>query len=313
MADDVAAIPPQDAVLGYFASLSNWGRWGEEDDAGTLNLLTPERVARAASLVRDGVSISCSRFLAPRPSRYVGYEYVHRMNVSGESAPATGAGVATDWFGLSFHGYEHTHLDSHAHLFWNARMYNGRSASLCTTARGALVGGIEPAVNGILGRGIFFDAPLSRGRPWLQPGEAIGPGELETYFAERHVEPGSGDILWIRTGRDAAESAGQEYDQGADGSPGLSPACLPWLRAKDIALVMSDVATDVRPSPYPDIPDPVHMVAIVAMGLWLADNVNMAKLSEHCQRSQRNEFLSIVAPLALRRATGSPVNPLAVF
>ena len=135
------AVVPEEAVIGYFDNLSNWGRWGSDDEAGTLNLITPERRIRALALARDGVSVSCSRMLAPRPSRWVGFEYTHRMNSSGEAAPEVGSGTASDWFGLSFHGYEHTHLDSHSHVFWNGQMYNGRSAALCTTARGALAGG----------------------------------------------------------------------------------------------------------------------------------------------------------------------------
>jgi kynurenine formamidase len=305
--------PSQDEVLDYFKSLSNWGRWGDDDEAGTLNLITPQRTAHASSLVTEGLSISCSRPLSPKPERYVGYEYTHRMNASGEAAPAHGPGHATDWFGLSFHGFEHTHLDSHSHLFWDGLMYNGRSSKLCTTARGALFGGVEAALNGVIGRGIMFDGPRFRNKPWLEAGDAVMPAELDASFAGQGIDPGPGDILWVRTGRDAAEAAGAAYDQGADGSPGLSAACLPWLREKDIAVVLCDVANDVRPSPYEMVPDPVHLVGIVAMGLWLVDNARMAELARACARTGRYEFLSVIVPLALRRATGSPVNPIAVF
>jgi kynurenine formamidase len=303
----------EDEVLAYFDSCSNWGRWGEDDELGTLNFLTPELVARASSSVSTGQSISCSRFLAPRPSRWIGYEYLHRMNSSGEAAPKVGAGAATDWFGLSFHGFEHTHLDSHSHLFWNGKMYNDRNADLCTTARGALIGGVEPALGGIIGRGLLVDGPLVRDKAWLEPGEGIGPKELDSWFASRGTEPESGDILWLRTGRDAAEAAGQEYDLGFDGSPGLAASCLPWLRAHDISMIVSDVATDVRPTQYEKMPDPVHIVGIVAMGLWVVDNAAMGELSVACSTSGRYEFMSVVVPLALRRATGSPVNPIAIF
>jgi kynurenine formamidase len=304
---------PEEEVIGYFKSLSNWGRWGTDDDAGTLNLITPERTAHATQLVTSGISISCSRTLAPRPSRWVGFEYVHRMNSSGEAAPPQGPGNATDWFGLSFHGYDHTHLDSHSHIFWDQRMYNGRSAKLVTTARGALAGGVEPAMKGIVGRGIFVDAPQLRNKDWLEPGEGILPDELDSWFQARKLAPEPGDTLWVRTGRDAAESSKQPYDQGADGSPGISAACLRWLREKDVAVLVTDVATDVRPSVYRRVPDPVHLVGIVAMGLWIVDNADMGALAATCASTGRYEFLSIIVPLALRRSTGSPVNPIAAF
>ena len=120
-------------------------------------------------------------------------------------------------------------------------------------------------------------------------------------------------MLWVRTGRDVAQRAGHGYDQGDEGSPGLSAACLPWLREKDISMLISDVANDVRPSPYQQLPHPIHIIGIVAMGLWLVDNALLEPLLKECQRTGRYEFLSVVVPLALRRFTGSPVNPVAVF
>jgi kynurenine formamidase len=303
----------EDTVIGYFDELSNWGRWGADDQAGTLNLITDDARARAAGLVREGVSVSCSRMLAPRPSRWVGFEYTHRMNSSGEAAPADGAGTASDWFGLSFHGFEHTHLDAHSHMFWNGQMYNGRSSELCTTARGALAGGVEPALGGIMSRGLLIDGPQVRGKEWLDPGEALYPDDLDRWLSDQSLEAQPGDVLWVRTGRDAAEQAGHGYDQHADGSPGLSPACLPWLRDKDISVLVSDIANDVRPSPYERLGSPIHIIGIVAMGMWLVDNAQLEPLLAECRRTGRYEFMSLIVPLALRRATGSPVNPVAVF
>jgi kynurenine formamidase len=306
-----AATEPE--VLAWMKTLSNWGRWGEEDQAGTLNLITPERRARAAALVTDGTSVSCSRFLAPRPSPWVGFEFTHRMNASGEGAATVGSGVASDWFGLSFHGYDHTHLDAHSHMFWDGKMYNGRDASLCTTARGALAGGVEPAAGGVIGRGVLVDGPAIRDKPWLESGEGLRPGELDEWFSSRGVEVEPGDALYVRTGRFAAEAAGEPYDQGRDGSPGLAADCLPWLRRRDVAVSVCDVAHDVRPAPYPGMATPIHSVGIVAMGMWLVDNAHLEALAAQCRESGRYAFMSVIVPLALRRATGSPVNPIAVF
>jgi kynurenine formamidase len=300
-------------VVGYLTTLSNWNRWGSDDQAGTLNHLSPECRRAAAALVRAGRSISCSRVLAPGPTRHAGTEYLHKMNGSGEAAPERGVAFASDWFAIGFHGFVHTHLDSHAHAFWNGRMYNGVSSAMCTTREGALVGGVEPALGGIFGRGILVDAPALRGVDWLEPGESIHAEDLDDWLESRDVEVRTGDLLWVRTGRDAWERAGHDFDQGEDGSPGLDPDCLPWLHAHDISVVVSDVANDVRPSRVPGIPSPIHTVGLVAMGLWLVDNADLAELAHACQEFDSWEFLSILTPLALQGATGSPINPIAVF
>ena len=295
------AVVPEDAVIGYFDSLSNWGRWGSDDEAGTLNLITPERRIRALALARDGVSVSCSRMLAPRPSRWVGFEYTHRMNSSGEAAPEVGSGTASDWFGLSFHGYEHTHLDSHSHVFWNGQMYNGRSAALCTTARGALAGGVEPALGGILRPRPAHRRPADPRPGMARTGRGAAPGRAgrvaRISVAHRRARRRALGTDRARRG----PRAGHGYDQGDEGSPGLSAACLPWLREKDISMLISDVANDVRPSPYQQLPHPIHIIGIVAMGLWLVDNALLEPLLQECQRTGRYEFLSVVVPLALRR------------
>jgi kynurenine formamidase len=220
--------------------------------------------------------------------------------------------VATDWFAIGFHGFEHTHLDSLSHVFWNRKMYNNKDSSLCTTERGALFGGVEPAFDGIVGRGVLFDAPLLREKDWLEPGEALFPEDFDAWFDHVGVAVRPGDLLWVRTGRDAWEAAGTKLDLGVDGSPGLDPSCLPWLREHDISVLLSDVANDARPCPY-KLGRPVHVVGIVAMGLWLVDNASMGVLAMKAAERNQYEFMSMIAPLALRRATGCPVNPIAVF
>jgi kynurenine formamidase len=296
----------------YLRDLSNWNRWGPDDDRGTLNLLTPDATVSASRLVQSGRAISCSRRLAPRPTTRPGSEYLHKMASSGEGAPAEGEGFGADWFAIGFHGYEHTHLDSHAHLFWNASMYNGVPASQCRTAEGALSGGVEAAFSGIAGRALLFDAPAARGVPHLHPGEAIRARELDEWFAAQSLVPRDGDMLWVRTGRDQVEEAGGSWDQGA-GSPGLDLDCLPWLHQHGISVLLSDVANEVRPSPVAGVSNPLHVIAIVAMGMWLVDNADLGALARECRAERRYAFFSLVTPLALRRATGSPVNPIAMF
>jgi kynurenine formamidase len=296
----------------YLRELSNWGRWGPADQRGTLNFLTPDATASAARLVISGRTVSCSRRLAPRPTTAPGSEYLHKMASSGEGAPAEGEGFGADWFAIGFHGYEHTHLDSHAHVFWDASMYNGVPASQCRTAQGAISGGVEAAFSGIAGRALLFDAAAARGVPHLEPGDVIRAAELDEWFAAQSVAPREGDMLWVRTGRDAVEAAGGNWDQAA-GSPGLDLDCLPWLHRHGISVLLSDVANEVRPSPVPGVSNPLHVIAIVAMGMWLVDNADLGALATACRADRRYAFFSLITPLALRRATGSPVNPIAMF
>lgn len=302
----------EEEVVSYFDTLSNWGRWGADDKRGTLNLVTPESVVAAANLVRRGIPVSCGRPLAPRPTARPGTEFLHNMQASGETAPERGSASASDWFAIGFHGFEHTHLDSHSHVFWNQKMYNNRAASLCTTERGALEGGIEGVFSGFFGRGIFIDVPQLKGKDWLEPSEAITPNDLDEWMSMVSIGSKPGDLLWVRTGRGAWEKAGVAYNLREE-MPGLSPACLPWLREHNISVLLSDVANDMWPSPYESLGWPIHLVGIVAMGLWLVDNAALETLAETCRREARYEFLSTIVPLTIRRATGSPVNPIAVF
>ena len=151
-------IPTQEEVLDYFESLSNWGRWGDDDQLGTLNFLTPDKTLRAASLVREGVTISCARTISFEMAPDVTFPPVHFMVESGEGW-ATGdkltnriAQGSTDYFGMVFHGFTITHIDSPAHFFWEGKMYNGRPAHLVTTHLGATVESVELAQNGIVTR-----------------------------------------------------------------------------------------------------------------------------------------------------------------
>jgi kynurenine formamidase len=290
----------------YFDSLSNWGRWGADDQAGTLNLLTPERLVDAAGLVREGVAISCSRKLKPSTE-----QYLHFMSQSGEAAPESGVALGSDWFGIGCHGFDCTHLDAHSHMFRNGQMYNGRSAALCTTTRGAIAGGVEPAFTGITGRGVLLDGPAALGVDWMEPGQPLMPEDLSRWFELAGVELRSGDILFARFGRDAWEAAGQPTDMHA-GFPGLHASCMPMLREKDISVLVSDLVSDVVPSGS-EIRLPVHCVALVAMGLWLVDNADLGALAAACAERRRYEFYVSMVPIAVARATGCPINPIAIF
>jgi len=161
-------IPTEEDVLGWMTTLSNWGRWGPEDELGTLNLITPEKRVQAGRLVREGISVTCSRLIVPEIAADVtSIPPLHYMMNTGDAAPRRGPGGASDFMGLAFHGLTITHLDSLCHQFWDGQMYNGKPASLVTVQQKATAGDIDKAQHGVVTRGVLLDITHVRGTEWL--------------------------------------------------------------------------------------------------------------------------------------------------
>jgi hypothetical protein len=298
----VGQRPTQDDLVAWMQELSNWGTWGDEDERGTLNTITPEATRRAAGLVRSGEAISCAQpwDVGSTPVRPDPFDY-HVVEVSDRDRPGAEEhrDFASDYVGVRMHSLAVTHLDSLAHASWDNRMYNGFPSSLVDD-RGAGRLGVGSAGQGVVTRGILVDVPRLRGVDGLEPGEGMGVADLDLALAECGVEPEPGDVLLFRAGQPNQRC-------------GPLPEVLPRLREASVAVVGSDTANDVRPSGYPRFPNPFHQVGIVAMGLWVLDAAWLEDLAEACVRHQRWEFLFTMGPLPIRIATGSPVNPIAVF
>jgi kynurenine formamidase len=312
-------VPSENEVIGYVKTLSNWGRWGAEDELGTINLITPAKRAAAARLVRDGVAVTGARPIVTDITPDTTFQFMRFMVDSGEgrdTAPPErvrarrGAG---EFIGMVFHGYTVTHIDTPAHFFWEGKIYNGRSCNLITSREGATVEAIELLHDGVVSRGVLLDVARTRGVSWLGPGEGVMPEDLEA--AERaagvRVEPG--DILVVRTGYYARRRAEGPVNPLEAGSPGPHAALLPWLKERGVAVWGSDTHNDVTPTPYPAMGSPFHIGALVGLGLWLIDNMNLEDIARACAERGRWEFLLTLAPLRLRNVTGSPLNPIALF
>ena len=305
-------------VVAMMRSLSNWGRWGADDQLGTLNLITPAHRRRAASLVSEGVSVSCSRPISTEITADTTVQPLRFMVDSGEGRDTAPPARqlerrgAAEFIGMVFHGYTITHVDTPAHYFWNGQLYNGRSCNLITSREGAQVESVDLLRDGVISRGVLLDIAALRGR-WLAPGEGVTPEDLDA--AERaaglRVEPG--DILLLRTGYYARRRAQGPRHPMKDGSPAAHVACMPWFRERGIAMLGTDTHNDISPPPYPGIGNAVHVVGLVAMGLWLIDNANIEELAQACAARRRWEFMLTIAPLVLLNATGSPVNPIALL
>ena len=177
-------IPNEKEVLEYFNSLSNWNRWGSEDQLGTLNYLSEDKTLQAIRGVKNGKTVSCARTISWDPSPDSQIPPVHYMVESGEGW-ADGNKVSnrtsqasTDYFGLIFHGHTITHMDSLAHFFWNGKAYNNQPSHLVSTSMGATIESIELAKEGIITRGVLVDIPLLKGIQWMERGTGVMPEDI---------------------------------------------------------------------------------------------------------------------------------------
>ncbi len=304
-----------DRMETIYESVKNWGRWGAEDEAGALNLITPERRQAAATEVRVGQAISCSRELPVQPGPDNPHPAMHMMVQAGDDCliPGIGLETALDFVGVAFHGMATTHIDALCHVFVKGMMYNGfRAEDVKST--GAQRNSIMCAGDGITSRGVLLDIPRLRGLPWLEPNDAISPDELEAAEKAAGLAVGEGDVLLVATGRDARRAEKGAWDPVGEGLAGLHPECIPWLHERGVAVIGSDGVSDPLPGNGPEgWPMPVHQCCLVSMGVHLLDNLRLDRLADACASHEQWSFLFQVAPLRVEKGTGSPVNPIAVL
>jgi kynurenine formamidase len=308
-------------VFAYFDTLSNWGRWGDDDQLGTLNHIEPAHKVAAAALVREGITVSCAFEIA---TQYPAGKQQRFMIKTGERlhdphfephgySESDRVATAGEYVGICCHGIDVTHIDALSHMFFDRKMYNGKPAGLVTAVEGATHHAMTALREGIVARGVLLDIPALRGVDYLPPGDAVHPEDLDAAAARQGVQVGPGDVVLLRTGNGhrrapTADPAGhwRQY-------PGWHPACLPWLHERAVAAIGHDGPQDLVPAPYPDLHVPIHAIGIVAMGLWLIDNLDLEALSTTCAGLARYDFCFVLSAMLMQGATGAPVNPLALF
>jgi len=299
-----------------FESLSNWGRWGSDDERGMLNHLLPEHAREAAADVREGLAISLAHDLDLHPTPETPVPAQHHMLAAGDARKESGiAGyeAARDFVGAHVHGLGVTHIDALCHMFVRGRMYNDVPASE-VRSDGARRNTLLALENGIVGRGVLIDLAAGRGVDFIDGSEAISLAELEATATQQGVTVGAGDILMIATGRDARRRSADGALDPADGMVGLHPECLPWLREREIAVLGSDGISDPLPGlGIESWPFPIHQIGITAMGLHLIDNLALGALSAACAERERWTCLFSLGALRVPGATGCPVNPIALL
>ena len=291
-----------------FEKVSNWGRWGPEDERGALNLITDEQRAAAAALVTEGVAVSCALELPKTPAPDNPTPVRHTMIAAGD----VGGFASADYFAMGPHGFATTHLDALCHVFHNGKMYNGFDQSEVTSS-GARRNSIMAGKDGIVSRGVLLDIAALEEVPYLDLDRRIGVSELEAAEEREGVRVSEGDILLVGTGRDARRDEHGPWSPMDEGLAGLAPECIPWTHERGVAVIGCDGITDASPSKTSGWRLPYHEIAIVSMGVHLIDNMQLGRLAAACAERGRWEFLLTVAPLRLDQGTASPVNPIAMF
>ena len=297
-----------DEVKKLYDRISNWGRWGQEDQRGALNYISPQKRASAARLVESGEIVSLSLPLSTQSGPENPQPVQHMMLHAGPPGYAS-----LDFFAIAPHGMAFTHLDALCHVFWQGKMYNGFSEREVGRF-GARRCAIDVTRDGVMSRGVLLDIPRAKKVEWLELREAIYPEDLEAAEKLGNLQVGEGDILLIRTGRHKRRAIKGAWDPRREGLPGLDASCLEWLHARQIAVLGCDAVSDIAPSPYGvEMGLPIHVGTLVIQGIHLIDNADLETLSTVCEKHRRYEFLFSMAPLILERGTASPVNPLALF
>ncbi|HSB41674.1 MAG TPA: cyclase family protein [Methylomirabilota bacterium] len=312
----------EEALRKIALQVRNWGRWGPDDELGTLNHITPARTAAACRLVTAGKVFALGIPLernGPQSGTRQRFNPIHAMFRDGGDAPKTPAEVAAmegyggsdDWIVMPLQCA--TQWDSLAHIFYEGKMYNGYDAALVTSS-GAARNSIDKTRSRLAGRGVLLDVARHRGVRALEPGYAITVADLEATAAAEGVEVGPGDILLVRTGHMSRYLDRKDWRHfDLDPFPGVSVHTAPWLHARQVAAIASDnYAVEVRPSEIPGFRNPFHVVAIPNMGLTLGEIFFLEELAEDCAADGRYAFLLVAPPLPVTRAVGTPINPYAL-
>lgn len=305
--------------------LKNWGRWGPDDELGTLNHTTADDVVRAASLVRTGQVISLALNLdskGPQAGKTkfppVGrFNPVHTMLRTGTDAYSgildhRGIRSADDLVILPSQCA--THWDGLGHIFYGDHMWNGYDCRTVSSF-GAAKAGIEKAREKMVGRGVLLDIPRHLGMERLPDGFAITNDLLAECEAAQGCKVGRGDYLLIRTGQIEDHLASGNWDgyPGGD-APGLAFETLDWLQEREIAALATDTwGVEVRPNESePGINQPWHWICIPIMGLTMGEIFKLDVLASACAGDGVYDFLFVAPVLPVTGAVGSATNPLAI-
>lgn len=313
---DPARVDDEASLKRLGAELSNWGRWGAEDELGTVNFITPECRIRAAKLVRTGIVVDLGMPLdsnGPQPTPQ-GWRHnpIHYMTMLLTDAewPA-GMMIADDTVVLPLQAG--TQWDALAHCGYDGLMYNGFEAGDVTAAAGATRNSMDKVAPLLVGRGVLLDVAALRGVDCLTSDDEITAQDLQEACDEQGVDVRSGDILLVRTGWYGHLARGDRDSYMATQVPGLGVSCCRWLHEREVAAVASDTfSLEIKPSRVPPATHPLHMILIRDMGMTLGEMFDLEQLAALCRADRHYEFLMSGVGLKVSNSVGNALTPIVV-
>ena len=304
--------PPDTAVLRanyerWRTEFKTWGRWGADDNKGTSNLITPQKVMNAIKLVKSGTVISLAANEPQQVAADVGANGLFRRTTNGITEGGT-----TDTYSVSYHGLTVSHIDTWCHFFENGQMYNGVPVKdNITPETGCKKGSVMNWKDGIFTRAVLYDIAQLKGVEWVEPGTPIVRGDLEGWEKKAGVKAGPGDVVLLYTGRwKRREKVGPWAGQVS----GYYADTIPWMHDRLPAFIGHDFNIDWNPRPgWEGMRNPIHVAVLNWMGINIVECLDLERAVDHARRTKQYEFLMTFAPLPVEGGTGSPVNPLAIF
>jgi kynurenine formamidase len=298
-----------------------WGKWGEGDEVGSFNTITPDKVTAAAGLVRKGKVISLSLPLdsdGPMNGAFGRSNPIHVMLqdggdiVNGAQDHLAGLRFTDDAVYLVLQCA--TQWDALAHIFFDNQMYGGFGPE-SVHSQGAEKGSITNIKDKVVGRGVLLDIAKYKGKQWLDVSEPVTHDDLAGCAAAQGVEVGEGDIVLVRTGRiGAVRERGSWGDEYAGGNaPGLAVSAADFFCPRNVAAVATDTwGVEVLPNETPEVFQPLHVILLVNAGIVLGEMFDLEELAADCAEDGVYEFLFVAPPLVVSKAVGSPINPQAI-
>ena len=311
-------MPVPDVFTDMAARVRNWGRWGPEDEIGTLNLIDEAARLRGAGAVVSGAAFALGLPLSEAEGIQLGF-VEGRVNPTLTMVQVNQPVNADqpDWVCFSEDVVSlatqcATHWDALAHSSYGGVIYNGYPAS-SVSADGAARCGIH-RLGAVVSRGVLLDVARALGRDVLEPGHPISPDDLDAARELAGIVLEPGDIVLVRTGQMVHLAPGQrDLVAYTWPSPGLTIETAEWFHRHDVAAVATDTLVfEVFPCQHEDAYLPVHLLHLVEMGLTQGQNWVLDALAADCAADGRYSFLLDATPLPLTQGLGTPLNPVAL-
>ena len=291
--------------------VSNWGRWGADDQNGALNLITDEKRLRAARVVQHGIAVSLARVIPAEPEED-GRDFIR------QTIGRPGGGFLTGSYEVPGHNDFITHMDALCHIWYNGTMYNGFTEDDINDNGCVKNGLLATMPNGLVTRGLLVDLPRLRGVPYLEPATPIYAEDIEEWENVTGLTVSPGDAIFIRTGRWVRARKHPEHPNTMTelttvGAAGFHPAIAPWLKERGVAVSGQDGGAGRFPSPVPGVIAPFSILAIRDLGITVIVGADLEQAAATAARLDQWEFLLTLAPLQVEGGQGQSINPTAVF